>query len=478
MIMATSQDFKAAKWAAEILNQHGYEAYIVGGAVRDLCLGRKPKDFDLATNARPDQVMIIPEFRQSHYKDTAQAYGVTRVQFIHDTRAVELEIATFRRDVDAHKGRTQTKVEFTSLKEDVRRRDFTINALALNPTTNQIIDYTGGLDDLSAKLVRFIGKPAARISEDPLRILRAIRFKNQLGFFYEHTSSQAMRTAVHHGAIEDIAQDRLRDELTRLLVLPSRRQAILELREFGILERILPEVAAGQDVEQPPEFHAEGNVWQHELLILDYLPANPSKRLVWAALLHDIGKGPTIIRPHTGTERIRFHRHYAVGAEMAKTILRRLRFSNREINEIYWMIYHHISVDDLPAMRPSHQQRMLGHPAFSDVLALHKADASASWRPGHEHRQPEFKALELLWQEYQSKEPPRRQPSLKQDVGIDGFWVMKQFKNDPRLTGPIIGKILATLDEWYRDEGIKDASAYIEKAKEIFNKIPSKPLML
>lgn len=473
-----SHDFEAAKWAAEILNQHGFEAYIVGGAVRDLCLGRMPKDFDLATNATPDQVISIVEFKRSHYKDTAQAYGVTRVQFDHNTRTVELEIATFRRDVDAHKGRTQTKVEFTSLKEDVRRRDFTINALALNPATNQIIDYVNGLDDLAAKLIRFIGKPAARISEDPLRIMRAIRFKNQLGFFYEQASAQAMRTAAHHGAIEDIAQDRLRDELTRLLLLPSRRQAILELHEFGILERVLPEVVAEQEIEQPPEFHAEGTVWQHGLLILDYLPPNPSKRLVWAALLHDIGKGPTIIRPHTSTEHIHFHRHYAVGAEMAKTILRRLRFSNREIREIYWMIYHHISIDSLPAMRPSHQQQMLGHPAFADLLELHKADAAASWRPGSDRQKPKFKALDRLWREYQSKRPLHRQPSLKRDLGIDGYWVMEQFADNPHLTGPIIGKILAVLDEWYRDEGIKDISAYIEKVKEVFNKIPNKPLML
>ena len=473
-----SHDFEAAKWAAGVLNHHGFEAYIIGGAVRDIYLGRNPKDFDLATNATPEQVMAISQFKKSHYKDTAQAYGVTRVRFMHSIRHIELEIATFRRDIKAQKGRTRTKVEFTNLKEDVQRRDFTINALALNPSTNQIIDYVSGLNDLAIKLIRFIGKPQARINEDPLRALRAIRFKNQLGFFYEHAAAEAIRTAVRHGAIEGIAQDRLRDEITRLLMLPSRRQAVLDLRDFGILERILPEVVAGQAVEQPHEFHAEGNVWQHELLILDYLPKNPSKRLVWAALLHDIGKGPAIIKPRTANGRIRFHRHYAVGAEMAKTVLRRLRFSNRDINEIYWMIYYHIAIDNLPVMRPSHQQRLLGHPAFEDLLELHRADAAASWRPGLEHKKPEFTELERIWEQYRLKSPARRQPSLKQDVGIDGFWVIEQFADDPRLTGPMIGKILADLDVWYRDEGIKDEISYVQKAREILDRIPNKPLML
>lgn len=462
-------DYESAKRAANILNHHGFEAYIIGGAVRDLFLNREPKDFDLVTNAQPEQIMSIPQFKRSKYKDTAQAFGVTRVRLLHKNTVSNLEIATFRKDIEAHRGRKSTKVEFADLEDDVMRRDFTINALALDPITNSIIDYVGGIDDLENKLIRFIGKSQERIHEDPLRIMRAIRFKNHLRFYYHPTTSKAIKKAVEQGAVETIAIDRLRDELTALLTHPSRRQALLDLSEFGILERVLPEVAAGKGVKQSHQFHAEGDVWQHELLIIDYLPENPSKRLAWAALLHDIGKGPTSIEPHNSKGRIRFDRHYAVGAEMAKAVLRRLKFSNHDVRDVTWMIYNHMTIDDLPVMRPSRQQRMLGHPAFEDLLELHKADAAASWRPGRPHGvKPKFRTLERIWHHYQSKTPELRQPSLKRDLGIDGNWLLEQFGEKFNvISGPSIGKILTELDEWYRDEGVKDKRAYVRKARQL-----------
>jgi poly(A) polymerase len=466
------KNYQSAIYAADILVKNGFEAHIIGGAVRDLWLARDPKDFDLVTNATPDQIISIPEFSTSRYRDTAQSFGVTRVSFLHQGLKNVIEVATFRKDIGAHLGRRATKIEFSNLETDVLRRDFTINALALDPSTNQIIDYVGGLDDLEKKLVRFIGRPAARIREDPLRIMRAIRFKNQLGFTYHRSTIHAINQAVHDNFVEIIAVDRLRDELTNLLAHSSRQSAMIDLADFGILDRVLPEVIAGKNVDQPASFHAEGNVWQHELLILEYLPPHPSKRLVWAAFLHDIGKGPSRTQSSGPESHVRFHRHYAIGAEMAKTILRRLRFSNQDTKDIVWMIYNHMAIDDLPSMRPSHQQRMLGHPAFEDLLELHRADAAASWRPKQPHgKKPHFKNIEHIWHQYQSKTPDQRQPSLKRDLGIDGNWLLEQFGDTFDLSkGPLVGKILKQLDTQYRDKLITDKQIYYDKASEILKR--------
>lgn len=462
-------EYAAAKRAAGILNAHGYDAYIVGGAVRDLWLDRRPKDFDLVTNARPEQIVAIPRFKRSMYKDPAQAFGVTRVRFVHESVSTELEIATYRQDIEAHLGRKSTKIAFAELEDDVLRRDFTINALALDPATNQLIDYVDGVADLEQKIIRFIGIPADRIQEDPLRIMRAIRFRNQLGFEYDPATARAIKQAAQQGKVETIATDRLREELDRLLLHNTRRQAITDLDELGILHRILPEVTAGKGTAQPPEFHSEGDVWQHQLLILDYLPPLPSKRLVWATLLHDIGKPVTLKQAHETGDHIRFDRHYAVGADMAGDIMRRLHFSNRDSKDIQWIIHHHMSIDDLPAMRPSRQQHMLGNPAFEDLLELHRADAAASWRPrARRGAKPKFRDLERLWHAYQTKQPQDRQPSLKRDLGIDGDWLLKHFGDEFHLkSSPLIGKILSELEVWYRDEHIKNKNAYLSKTRQL-----------
>ncbi len=467
--LAVSHDYDSARRAAEILAGAGYEAYFIGGAVRDMMLGLVPKDFDIVTNATPTQIMAIPEFTHSLYKDTAQAFGVTRVRLATDHgREVEFEIATFRRDIGAHLGRKATQVEFAELEDDVLRRDFTVNALALDPITGQLIDYVGGLDDLSRKLIRFIGDPSERINEDPLRLMRAVRLKNQLGFTYHRQTKTAIGQGVAAGRIAAIAVDRLRDELTRLLVHPSRVQAVIDLDNFVILTRLLPEVAAGKGVEQPPEFHSEGDVWAHQLLVLEYLPARPGKRLAWAALLHDIGKKPTLTRPKTPHDHIRFNRHYAVGAEMARRILKRLKFSNRDIADISWMIHNHIAIDDIPKMRRGRRQRFFGHPAFADLLELHYIDARASWAKDRPHPEPKFEAIERLWHEYLASSVEQRHPSLKRDLGIDGHWLIRRFGREFQLgEGPVVGRVLAELDEWYQDEGVQNPEAYEARARRL-----------
>lgn len=468
----TSHDYDSAHQAAQILNEHGFEAYIIGGAVRDLWLDRHPKDFDLVTDATPEQIIQLNEFDRSLYKDPAQAFGITRVHFTHNGKSGEIEIATFRQDIEAHLGRRATKVKFATLEDDVLRRDLTINALALNPATNQLVDYVGGIDDLDSKIVRFIGDPKARIQEDPLRIMRAVRFKNHLEFQYDQGSFEAIKRAAEQGKVADIATDRLRSELTALLIHPTRRQAMQDLDRLGILEKVLPEVTAGKGTNQPHDYHAEGDVWRHELLILDQLPDHPSKRLAWAALLHDIGKPATITH---APDRIRFDRHYTIGAEMARAILKRLNFSKKDTNDITWMIHYHMAIDDLPDMRPSNQQRMLGHPAFEDLLELHRADAAASWRPDQPHGvKPKFAQLEKLWHDYQSKPPEHQQPSLKRDLGIDGHWVIKNFGQEYNLSGQTIGKVLEELDDYYRDHADKNEQTYLSKAQNTLKQLTDK----
>lgn len=463
----TDHDFESARRAAEILNNHGFEAYIVGGAVRDICLGKRPKDFDLATDATPEQIAAIPEFT-SKYKEPSQAYGVSRVKFANNGAVEGLEIATFRKDIDPHLGRKATRVEFVTLGDDVMRRDFTINALALNPSNNEIVDLVGGLDDLRAGIVRFIGRPAERIAEDPLRIMRAIRFKNQLGFKYHDETEHAIAEAVKNGFVEKIATDRLREELSALLIHPTRRLAVEDLDKFGILQRVLPEVTAGKKTSQPPQYHSEGSVWEHQLLILQYLPGNPSRRLAWAALLHDIGKPPTAKTPDGCDEHLRFDSHYTIGAEMARKILKRLNFSNRDINDVAWMVHYHMAIDDLPHMRRARQLQMLGHPAFEDLLELHRADAAASWRPGKPRGQkPKFAEIERLWREYESVPPEARQPSLKYDLGIDGHWLREKFGDQFELTGQLTGKVLNELNDIYRDEGLQDPEYYFYEARRL-----------
>lgn len=457
-------EYQTARLIARVLSETGFEAYIIGGAVRDLLLNRHPKDFDIATNATPEQIQKVPQLEKSTYKDTAQAYGVTRVRINTHT----LEVATFRKDIEAHKGRKHTKVEFAQLEDDLARRDFTINALALNPLTNQVIDYEGGLDDMQNKTIRFIGNPSKRIKEDPLRILRAIRLRNNLDFAYAPQTIEAIRLAVKSGAHQAIAVDRLRQELTLMLIHPSRRQALEDLDYFGLLESVLPEVTAGKLTQQPEQFHAEGDVWTHQLLVMEALPTDPSRQLAWAALLHDIGKAKTQTLPSTREDRIRFNRHYEVSAVMTREILKRLRFSKQDIEQISWIVYHHINIDDLPKMRTSRQKAMLGHPAFADLLELHRADAAASWHGGKPHPRPRFDEIAAIWRQYLAHPPAKRHPSLKKDLGIDGQWLLKKFGRELNLTqGPVIGEVLKDLEGIYLDEGVKEMSFYGKRAREL-----------
>ncbi len=449
-----SSELEAASLAAKALSTAGFESYIIGGAVRDILLGLDPKDFDLVTNATPEEIAKVQEFEDVKPVHPAQAFGVTLVKIrVRGGSRIKLEITTYRRDIEAHLGRSLTKVEFAHIEDDLKRRDFTINALALDPQNSYLLDEVEGLKDLDKKLVRFIGDPTTRIQEDPLRVMRGIRFVHQLNFNFTATTGEAIKSAIKNGVLAQIATDRLRQELNLMLLLPKKRKLIDMLDQIGALKDILPEVVAGKGVAQPKDMHAEGDVFTHTVLALDSLPADASLRLVWATLLHDIGKPPTLKLPQASNDRIRFNDHFRVGANIAKNLLVRLKFSKVFTAEVCWMIEYHLGIDDLPKMTPAHQRSMMSNNAFSDLLELHKADAHASWSysaEGKLHKTiPEFSEITAMWKEFQAQRS-NPQPTLKKEFGVDGTWLKHEFGY---VDGKELGGILTLLNNAY-DKGL------------------------
>ena len=351
-----------------VLREAGHEAFFVGGCVRDLLLGRAPKDWDIATDALPDRI-------ESLFPKTlaiGKAFGIIAV--VPD-QGEPVEVATYRADSPYADGRHPGAVAFTNAREDALRRDFTINALFLDPSTGEIRDFVHGREDLDARRIRAIGDPAVRFAEDHLRMLRAIRFAATLGFAIEPATFAAIQRLAPN--IRRISAERIRDELFRLLTeSPKAGQALQLLRDSGLLKEILPEIDAMVGVEQPPEFHPEGDVFTHTKLMLDALPEKPALRLALAVLLHDVGK-PTTANFATmpdGTQRWRFENHAPVGADMARAILERLRAPNALVDDVCAIIAGHMRIADARKMRKSKLRRLLGAPTFDDELELHRLD--------------------------------------------------------------------------------------------------------
>lgn len=455
--------WNAAAKVVSVLQEQGFEAFFIGGAVRDMLLGYEPKDFDVVTNATPDQVTAIPAFTKASFTDPAQAFGVTRVKITLHGYVHTIEVTTYRRDVEAHLGRKLTRVKFSHIEDDLERRDFTINAMAYDPHAHFLVDLHGGLDDLGNGLVRFIGDPSTRIAEDPLRILRAVRFKNQLGFAYEGQTWQGLRDASQAGKVRDIAIERLTHELTRMLTHKSRRKSVEDLHALGILDDILPELTACIGVHQPADHHSEGDVWEHSLRTIDALPAHPSVRLVWAALLHDIGKAITASKPKDEHDRIHFDNHYRAGAELAQKLLTRLRFSKPLIADITWLIHYHLITDSFEDMKPSRRLHYMEHRAFHDLLELHRADVRGS-QPAdlkHDIREAALADLDKRLLKYQADSEQPRQ-TIKQALGIDGNWLINTFNiKDKQL----IGAVLSVLQEEFADGTITSRNEAIKLVK-------------
>jgi poly(A) polymerase len=353
-----------ARRIVESLNERGHQAFLVGGCVRDLLLGREPKDYDVATDARPEQVVcLFPKARL-----VGAHFGVVIVP--EDSAYVE--VSTFRSDHAYLDGRRPIAVQFeTDPRQDVTRRDFTINGLLLDPRTNDIFDYVGGRDDLHAGVIRAIGDPEVRFREDHLRMLRAVRFAARFGFSIEPATFAAMREL--HRKILAISAERIRDELVRILTEGGARRGFELLDSSGLLADILPEAAAMKGVPQPPEFHPEGDVWTHTLMMLEGL-RTPTLTLALAVLLHDVGKPPTF----RVADRIRFDEHAETGARMAVPILTRLRFQTEVIRQVEALVANHLRFKDVTRMRESTLKRFMRMDRFEEHLELHRLDCAMS----------------------------------------------------------------------------------------------------
>ncbi|MFY9660752.1 MAG: CCA tRNA nucleotidyltransferase [Terriglobales bacterium] len=368
----------AKQHAAEIvriLRERGHRAYFAGGCVRDLLLNREPADYDVATDATPRQVMQI--FPQTFA--VGEQFGVVLVPepkpvTDDDARRSTVEVATFRSDVGYSDGRHPDEVRFTSdPREDVLRRDFTINGMMLDPATNEILDFVGGRDDLTAGIVRAIGDPNRRFAEDKLRMLRAVRFAARFDYRIDSATMEAIQTLASQ--IHQVSCERVREELTKMLTEGCAQRAFQLLDATGLLREVLPEIAAMKGVAQPPQYHPEGDVFVHTLLLLEKLPAGASKTLAWGALLHDVGKPPTF---RVAPDRIRFDGHVEIGVEMAAEICHRLRFSNDEADQILALVGHHMRFGQVQRMKQSTLKRFLRLPAFDEHLELHRIDCLSS----------------------------------------------------------------------------------------------------
>jgi len=361
------------------LRQRGFQAYLVGGCVRDLVLGREPKDYDVATDATPREVMeIFPET----YAVGAQ-FGVVLIPAPEEgrgvgeatTKANAVEVATFRSDIGYSDGRHPDEVRFSkSPEEDVARRDFTVNGMLLDPISGEVLDFVGGREDLRSGIIRTIGDAEKRFGEDKLRMLRAVRFAARFEYLVEPSTFAAIQDLAEQ--IRVVSRERVRDELTRMLTEGHARRAFLLLDEAGLLREVLPEITAMKGVEQPPEFHPEGDVFVHTLLLLDHLPHPCPMTLAWGALLHDVGKPATF----RAAERIRFDGHVDVGVKMAEDICGRLRLSHDETAQVLALVDNHMRFADAMRMSQSTLKKFLRLPRFDEHLALHRADCLASHR--------------------------------------------------------------------------------------------------
>ena len=389
MVPATPQ-FAAALHLVETLRAAGFEAYLAGGCVRDLLLGREPVDYDVATSATPD--VVLDMFPRTFA--VGAHFGVVLVASDIGSECEEgsvaerciTEVATFRSDGVYSDGRHPDEVRYTqTAREDVQRRDFTINGLLLDPTKlvdsashkqalrDAVLDYIGGLADLDAGIIRAIGEPHRRFEEDQLRLLRAVRFAARFDFALESQTAAAIRALASR--IHAVSRERVRDELTKMLTEGKARRAFELLDETDLLVQVLPEISRMKGVAQPPQFHPEGDVWIHTLMLLEQLDPGCSMALAWGALLHDVGKPPTF---RVAPDRIRFDGHVEVGVAIGAETCRRFRFSNDETGQILSLVENHMRFADAPRMKASTLKRFFRLDNFPEHLALHRMDCLAA----------------------------------------------------------------------------------------------------
>jgi poly(A) polymerase len=348
------------------LRDAGFVALYAGGCVRDQLLGHQPHDYDIATDARPEQVRpLFP-----HTYAVGAHFGVVVVhQGGHD-----FQVATFRSDLAYVDGRRPEGVTFSTPQLDAERRDFTMNGLFLDPLKGEVLDYVNGRRDIETRIVRAIGDPVARFREDRLRLLRAVRFTAVLGFEIEPATWAAVKE--HATEIHDVSAERIREELVKIFLHRNRVHGFDLLVDSGLMQQVLPENTALRGCEQPPQFHPEGDVFVHTRAMLGLLPEQVSLPLVFGVLFHDIGKPATFAVDATG--RIRFNGHDKLGAEMTEAIMTRLRFSRAEIDATVAAVANHMVFKDVQGMRVAKLKRFMARPGFDDELELHRVDCVSS----------------------------------------------------------------------------------------------------
>ncbi|HET8890279.1 MAG TPA: CCA tRNA nucleotidyltransferase [Candidatus Angelobacter sp.] len=376
MNLSSDKAIEAAR-IARALREHGYSAYLVGGCVRDLLLNREPADYDVATSATPHEVIRL--FPQT-FAVGAQ-FGVVLVPVRRNNQDGErdnfaTEVATFRSDGAYSDGRHPDEVRFSNdARLDVQRRDFTINGLLLDPDTREVLDYVGGRDDLQRGIVRTIGEAHQRFCEDKLRMLRAVRFAARFSYAIDEQTFAAIRELAPQ--IHQVSHERVRDEILKMLTEGRARRAFELLDQTNLLEQVLPEIKKMQGVEQPPQYHPEGDVWIHTLMLLEGLPPGCSKTLALGALLHDVGKPPTF---RVAPDRIRFDGHAEIGTKMAEGICHRFRLSNDDTGQVLSLVANHMRFADVTRMKDSTLKRFFRLPGFEQHLELHRLDCMSSHR--------------------------------------------------------------------------------------------------
>ena len=439
---AEHEDEKRRKAEAIIrrLKHAGYDAYFVGGCVRDDLRGVFPGDYDIVTSALPDQVMALFE--------RTVAVGVKFGVIVVIADGHSYDVATFRSDDVYEDGRRPTCVHFSSAKEDVFRRDFTINGLLMDPETKQIIDYVDGRADIEGKVIRTIGNPAVRFNEDYLRMLRAIRFAANLNFSMDTQTRDAIQ---HHAAsIKRISAERIAEELQKILTHGGARRGFELMAATGLLKEILPEVDRLRGVEQPPLFHPEGDVWRHTIIMLEILSDETSPdidpALAWGALLHDIGKPVSRTEDENG---VHFYGHEKLGEAIAEGVLQRLRFSRAQTATVLSLIHHHMAFMNVQKMRPARLKRFLRMPDFQLHLQLHRLDCLASHGILDHY---DFCRHQLQNLEHEALHPPRLLTG--HDLMAMGF-----------TPGTLIGEVLRTLEEEQLENRIhnsEEAAAFVQ----------------
>ncbi len=428
----------AATAVVRALRKAGHQAYFAGGCVRDRIRGVEPKDFDIATSAKPEEVQkLFPKT-----VPVGVQFGVILVL----EEGEPFEVATFRSESGYEDGRRPTKVAFSTVEEDAKRRDFTVNGLYFDVDTGKTLDFVGGVKDINAGIIRTIGNADERFLEDHLRLMRAIRFAVQLGYEIEPATFASVKK--HAAKISKVSAERIRDELSKILTSPKPSRGLKLLDEVGILKVILPEIETMKGVEQPMQYHPEGDVYVHTMMLMDGL-ANAPVELAMGALLHDVAKPATFER---APDRIRFHGHDRLGAQMSRDICKRLCFSNEQTDMIASLVAEHLRFKDAFNMKVSTLKRFLSLPRFDWHLALHRLDCLAS-----HGKLDAYEFCKAKYEEMQ-KEPP---PPLKLVTGAD--LIQLGFRPGPEFT-----RILTAVEDAILEGTVKTKEEGIALVKKEF----------